>query len=131
MRTGPGPVSVYTDYQVFLTSYDPVQLYVSRRTRGGFEISAMRGADGEVPSAARCAYRIVARRKDIKAPRLAKIKLSTRPGRRPVPDFQKSKLTAPSRVRVEQMRSQLRAPSAVPPAPKAPRNVAMRPPSRG
>lgn len=120
-----------TDYQVFLTSYGPVQLYVSRRTRVGFEISAMRGADGEVPGAARCGYRIVARRKDIRAPRLAKVRLSTRPGRLPVPDPKKSKLPAPGKVRVEQVRSELRAPSAAPPALKARRNMTVRPPSRG
>ena len=68
-----------TKYQVFLSSYDRVQLYVSKRTREGFEIRAMPDAAGKIPKKVRCGYRIVARRKDITAPRLAKIKLPFRP----------------------------------------------------
>jgi hypothetical protein len=78
-----------TKYQVFLSSYDRVQLYVSKRTREGFEIRAMPDAAGKIPKKVRCGYRIVARRKDIKAPRLAKVKLPVRPKQLLSPKLQK------------------------------------------
>jgi hypothetical protein len=77
-------------YHVFLSSYDAVQLYVSKRSRKGFEIRALPGAEARVRQRARCAYRIVARRKDVKAPRLAKVKIPVRRNRPPFPKFLKS-----------------------------------------
>jgi len=77
-------------YHVFLSSYDSVQLYVSKRSREGFEIRALPNATGKLPQRARCAYRIVARRKDVKAPRLAKVKIPARRKRPPFPKFLKS-----------------------------------------
>jgi hypothetical protein len=77
-------------YHVFLSSYDAVQLYVSTRSREGFEIRALPDARGKVRQRARCAYRIVARRKDVKAPRLAKVKIPARRKRPPFPKFLKS-----------------------------------------
>jgi hypothetical protein len=79
-----------TKYQVFLSSYDRVQLYVSKRTREGFEIRAMPDAAGKIPKKVRCGYRIVARRKDITVPRLAKIKIPAIPKRPAFPKFLKS-----------------------------------------
>jgi len=77
-------------YHVFLSSYDSVQLYVSKRSREGFEIRALPDASGKVRQRARCAYRIVARRKDVRAPRLAKVKIPAIPKRAPFPKFLKS-----------------------------------------
>jgi hypothetical protein len=77
-------------YHVFLSSYDAVQLYVSKRSREGFEIRALPDARGKVRQRARCAYRIVARRKDVKAPRLAKVKIPARRKRPPFPKLLKS-----------------------------------------
>lgn len=44
------------DYQVFLTAYDPVQLFVQNRTEHSFEIHAMPGAR-PATSPLRCGYR--------------------------------------------------------------------------
>jgi hypothetical protein len=46
-------------YQVFLTSYDPVQLFVQNRTERGFEIHAMPGLEGRRQVTTHCAYQIV------------------------------------------------------------------------
>lgn len=66
-------------YQVFLTPYGPAALYVPKRGAKGFEIRALPDAKGTVPDSVRCGYRIVARRADIDAPRLAKVKLAEAP----------------------------------------------------
>ena len=111
-----------TGYQVFLTSYDAATLYVFKRTREGFEIRAMTDADGTTPKTIRCGYRIVARRKDIKAPRLAKVRVSAAPRQLPLPKLQKSKAMAVVRkVTVDSALPKLREAKAVPPVPKAPR----------
>jgi hypothetical protein len=64
------------DYHVFISEYgDNHALFVSGRTESGFEVCA------RTPVAhARFSYRVVARRKDIEAERLAPVAL-TRPGR--------------------------------------------------
>jgi hypothetical protein len=49
-------------YQVFLTSYDPVQLFVQNRTERSFEIHAMPGPEGKRPRTMHCGYQIVGRR---------------------------------------------------------------------
>ena len=60
------------DYHVFLTPEGETNgLHVSSRSRLGFEVREQRGGR----SNARFSYRVVARRKDIKAPRLPKIVL--------------------------------------------------------
>ena len=51
---GPG-------YQVFLTSYDPVQLFVQNRMARSFEIHALSGHKGRRQASTHCGYRIVAR----------------------------------------------------------------------
>lgn len=66
-------------YQVFLTSYGPAQLYVHKRTRDSFEVRTLPTADGKSSQAARFGYRILARRKDISAPRLARVKIAKSP----------------------------------------------------
>lgn len=48
-------------YQVYLTSYDAVQVFVQNRTGRSFEIHAM-PARGARKSAATCGYRVVAPR---------------------------------------------------------------------
>ncbi len=110
-----------SDYQVFLTPYDAAPLYVSRRTPKGFEVCAMPGFDGAVPKAVRFGYRIVARRSDIKAPRLAKVKLGTAALDFVLPKVGKSKPSAaPAAPKVAAGEPKLRTASAVPPAPKRP-----------
>lgn len=49
-------------YQVYLTSYDAVQVFVQNRTTLGFEIHAMPARRGVLKSAATCGYRVVAPR---------------------------------------------------------------------
>jgi hypothetical protein len=64
------------DYYVFLTAEGPTQgLYVSRKTRNGFEVREQ----GEGKGTISFCYRIVARRKDIAGRRLEKV---------PVPRFE-------------------------------------------
>jgi hypothetical protein len=100
-------------YQVFLTSYAPVPLYVARRTRTSFEIRALPGA--AIPKSAACGWRIVARRKDVKAPRLARAKIDAAPA---APDASVlrgiGKLEAPGKVAMEPLRPVRRATRAVP-----------------
>ena len=112
------------DYQVFLTPYDAAALYVSRRTPRGFEVRAMPDARGAAAKAVRFGYRIVARRSDIKAPRLAKVKLNPAPLDWPLPRAEKAKPgaapKAPKAPKAEIAEPKLRAARAVPPAPKLP-----------
>jgi hypothetical protein len=49
-------------YQVFVTSYDPVQLFVQNRARGSFEIHALPGPESRRRLTLRCGYRVVGRR---------------------------------------------------------------------
>lgn len=64
------------DYHVFLSATgDSNGLYVSRKARTGFEVREQRGGR----SSLRFSYRVVARRRDIAGPRLAKVKLPSRP----------------------------------------------------
>ena len=51
----------YPGYQVFLTPYDPVQLFVHNRTARSFEIHVLPGAEGRRPVSAHCGYQIVGR----------------------------------------------------------------------
>ena len=111
-------------YQVFLSSYDRAQLYVQKRTRDGFEIRAIADAGGRIPKMARCAYRIVARRKDIKAPRLAKVKLSAPPKQFSLPKLQKSKAgVPPKKIQVKLVSPKQLKAKRIPPVPKVPRIV--------
>jgi hypothetical protein len=51
-----------THYEVFLTSYDAVLVFVQNRTEKGFEIHALPGFSGKLPRSTCCAYRVMARR---------------------------------------------------------------------
>ncbi len=67
-------------YQVMLTSYAPVALYVSRRDAEAFEIAVVEGprpARGREP--VRCGWRVVARRRDVERERLAVVPESEPP----------------------------------------------------
>jgi hypothetical protein len=69
-----------TSYQVFLTSYDPVQLYVSNRGPESFEVRVTPSLNGEernIPpeGLARFGYRVAARRADIQPERLNRVSL--------------------------------------------------------
>ncbi|MBL8344570.1 MAG: hypothetical protein JNN03_03945 [Rubrivivax sp.] len=107
-------------YQVFLTPYGAAVLYVSKRGAKAFEIRALPGAKGLTPDKVACGYRIVARRADIEAPRLAKVKLADvpelelpKPGK-PRPE------KAPKVVASKALREPKEvAPAKVPPPPKA------------
>ena len=56
------------DFHVFLTAEGETSgLYVAERSETGFEVREQRGGDGEVPFS----YRVVARRRDVDAGRLA------------------------------------------------------------
>jgi hypothetical protein len=60
------------DFHVFLTAEaETAGLYVADRNETGFEVREQRGGDGEVPFS----YRVVARRRDIDAGRLAAVDL--------------------------------------------------------
>jgi hypothetical protein len=56
------------DYQVFLSPYAPVHAYVARRGAGSFEI---RIAGEKHLRAVACGWRLLARRRDIRAERFA------------------------------------------------------------
>ncbi len=62
-------------YQVFLTSYGPEALYVSKREPGKFVISRVERGTGTKLRRLQVGYRIVARRADVKPARLPKIKI--------------------------------------------------------
>jgi hypothetical protein len=49
-------------YQVFLTSYDAVLVFVQNRTPKGFEIHALSEQSRKPPRSMCCAYRVMARR---------------------------------------------------------------------
>jgi hypothetical protein len=51
-----------TRYEVFLTSYDAVLVFVQNRTPKGFEIHALSGQSQRLPRSTCCAYRVMARR---------------------------------------------------------------------
>jgi len=70
---------------VFLTPEGECRgLYVSRKSAAGFEVRELQRGTSSV----RFTYRVVARRKDVDAPRLARVKLPARPQRAdaPIPD---------------------------------------------
>jgi hypothetical protein len=69
------------DFHVFLTPEGETEgLYVSRRGQDGFEVREQRGGTSDVTFS----YRVVARRRDVDAAKLAVIELPQTP---PVPDM--------------------------------------------
>ncbi|MCC6610353.1 MAG: hypothetical protein IT515_11870 [Burkholderiales bacterium] len=63
-------------YQVFLSCYGPESLYVRRRGPDSFEIARVDERAGAMLRKVRVGYRIVARRADVKAERLPRIKVA-------------------------------------------------------
>ena len=49
-------------YQVFLTSYDAVPVFVQNRTAKSFEIHVLAARSQKLPRPACCAYRVIAQR---------------------------------------------------------------------
>ena len=66
-------------YHVFVSAYGPEPVFVSKRSRNGFEIRAVPRDSARMPRLLRCSYRIVARRRSVKAPRLKRIQLPSTP----------------------------------------------------
>jgi hypothetical protein len=62
------------NYHVFLTGYDDFELRVSERSRDGFRVQAK-----NVTSQGRFSWRVVAKRKDIAAPRFETVEIPTEP----------------------------------------------------
>jgi hypothetical protein len=90
-------------YHVFLTPYsDSKGLYVSRRTGKGFEVREQQGGKSNAPFS----YRIVAKRKDIREQRLAKVNLPTMPGaeKKKSPPKPERSASAPYSVRPDRQR---------------------------
>ena len=85
VRIDPGFAAlVRGPYHVFLTPYgESGGLFVSRRTSKSFDVREQGGGKSSLPFS----YRIVARRKDVDAPRLARVKMPrvARTGRTPRP----------------------------------------------
>ncbi len=52
------------EYQVFLTSYAPVQLFVQNRTARSFEIHALPSPDGRRLVGTRCGFHVIGRPSD-------------------------------------------------------------------
>lgn len=71
-----------TAYHVFLSSYGPQHLYVERRDEEGFDVRAESADSGKTPGVGMFSYRIVAKRKDVDAPRLAPFEVPERPEER-------------------------------------------------
>jgi hypothetical protein len=69
-------------YHVFLSAYGPQHLYVERRDEEGFDVRAEPTDSGETPGVEMFSYRIVAKRKDVEAPRLAPFEVPERPEER-------------------------------------------------
>jgi len=69
-------------YHVFLTSYGPQHLYVEQRDEEGFDVRAESAEPGKPPGEGTFSYRVVAKRKDVNAPRLAPFELPERPEKR-------------------------------------------------
>jgi hypothetical protein len=83
-------------YHVFLTPEgDSNGLFVSRKSRNGFEVREQRGGK----SSLRFSYRIVARRKDVPAPRLPKVEPPVL--RKPSPLPRRPSLPKPPPARLE------------------------------
>lgn len=106
-------------YHVFLTSYGRVQLFVHKRSQHGFEIRALPGPEEKMPKSVRCAYRIVARRRDISAPRLAKVKLSQPVKQPPLP--RRPEFKVPTAVKQSTRAMTIPTPPQLPPAPVLPK----------
>jgi hypothetical protein len=118
------------EYQVFLTAYDAVQLYVHKRGREGFEVRALPTSE-RAPGATRFGYRIVARRKDIAAPRLARVSVSTPPAMPRIRRERAMRLPRQPKMAAAERSTPISSKkAAVPRPPRAPRVPSLRAPVR-
>lgn len=62
-------------YHVFISAYGAEHVFVSKRSRNGFEVRAVPREGAQMPKSLLCSYRIVARRRSVKASRLKRIQL--------------------------------------------------------
>jgi hypothetical protein len=60
-------------YHVFVSAYGPQTVFVSRRSRDRFELKVAQREAASLPRSVRCSYRIVARRRSVKAPRMQRV----------------------------------------------------------
>ena len=81
-------------YHVFVSAYGAEHVFVSKRSRNGFEIRAVPCEGAQMPRSLRCSYRIVARRRSIKAPRLKRMQLPPIPVMLPALDTKPSQLSS-------------------------------------
>lgn len=73
-------------YHVFVSGYGPEPVFVSKRGRDAFEIRIVPRAGVRVPRSLRCSFRIVARRRAVKARRLQPLQWPSAPRlKAPVP----------------------------------------------
>jgi hypothetical protein len=93
-------------YHVFVSAYGPEPVFVSKRSRNGFEIRAVPREGARLPRSLRCSYRIVARRRSVKAPRLQQVRLPS------ASEFLPELEARPSRKRAAELRQQLDRPAA-------------------
>jgi hypothetical protein len=95
-------------YQVTVTAYAPVALYVGRRDREAFEVRAVDGT-----AAGRFGWRLTARRADVEAPRLAPVEpLSFPDGAPPAPPVAEPPTRGPRPKAPAKIRSTVAAPPA-------------------
>ena len=80
-------------YHVFLSSYGAEHVFVSKRSRNGFEIRAVPSEGAHMPKSLRCSYRIVARRRAVKASRLKRIQLPQIPELLPKAEAKRSRIS--------------------------------------
>jgi hypothetical protein len=88
-------------YHVFVSAYGPDPVFVSNRSRNGFEIRVAPREGAGMPRSLRCSYRIVARRRSVKAPRLKQIQLPS------IPEFVPEVEAKPSRIHGAELRQRL------------------------
>ncbi len=88
-------------YHVFVSAYGPDSVFVSNRSRNGFEIRVAPREGAGMPRSLRCSYRIVARRRSVKAPRLKQIQLPS------IPEFVPEVEPKPSRIHAAELRQRL------------------------
>jgi hypothetical protein len=95
-------------YHVFVSGYGPEHVFVSKRGRDAFEIRIVARDGARVPRLLRCSFRIVARRRAVKARRLQRLQWPSAPAlRAQVP-------REPSRMRSARLRGRLEARATAP-----------------
>ena len=80
-------------YHVFISAYGAEHVFVNKRSRNGFEIRAVPREGAPMPKLLRCSYRIVARRRSVKASRLKRIQLPPIPALLPKAETKSSRIS--------------------------------------